>query len=181
MIDDLNQIKHLRRKFGLSQKELALASYVSQSLIAKVERGDLEPSYSKAKAIFLALESVSKNEEKKAKDLMQKKILFCDPEDSVINVIKTMKKKGISQLPVRKDNVVLGIVSERAILEGISKFGGIIGKVASDIMDECPPIVTLKTSQNTVLELLKEYSIVLVSDKGSVKGIISKSDLLSLV
>ncbi len=182
MIEDLKQIRLLRRKLGLSQKELAELSLVSQSLIAKVERGDLEPSYSKAKAIFSALEGRGNKEEKKAKALMQKKILFCDPSDEVLKVISTMKKKGISQVPVRENNAILGIVSERSILEAIGKYGaGLNVKTASEIMDECPPIVTVNTGQRTILELLKEYSIVLVSDKGQVKGIISKSDLLSLV
>ena len=47
---ELNEISRLRKQLGLTQAELAKLSGVSQSLIAKLEAGKIEPSYSKAKA-----------------------------------------------------------------------------------------------------------------------------------
>jgi predicted transcriptional regulator len=50
-----------------------------------------------------------------------------------------------------------------------------------DIMEDSPPIVSPKTGLKTLLNLMREYSVVLVSDKGEIKGIISKSDLLGKI
>jgi len=66
---NLTEIKQLRRKYHLNQKELAQRAEVSQSLIAKIEAGKVEPSYSKAKLIFEALDQLREKEEVKAKDI----------------------------------------------------------------------------------------------------------------
>ena len=110
---------------------------------------------------------------------MNKKVVFCAARDKLLDVVSVMKKKGISQVPVLEKSRVLGVVSERAVLEAIGKFGASIGsKKAEDVMDECPPIVTINTGQKMIVEMLKEYSIVLVSQKGDIVGLVSKADLL---
>ena len=47
MLENLDQIKIIRKKHGLNQKELADRADVSQSLIAKIESGNIEPSFNK--------------------------------------------------------------------------------------------------------------------------------------
>jgi len=42
---DLEALVRLRKRLGLSQRELARISGVSQSLISKIERGKINPSY----------------------------------------------------------------------------------------------------------------------------------------
>ena len=49
---ELNDIARLRKQLGLTQPELAQLSGVSQSLIAKLEAGKIEPSYTKVKSII---------------------------------------------------------------------------------------------------------------------------------
>ncbi len=83
MLQELNEIKRLRNKHNLNQKELAERAGVSQSLIAKIEAGKIEPSFTKARKIFQALEELRENEELKAKDLMNKKISFAEMGDKV--------------------------------------------------------------------------------------------------
>ena len=175
----LTEIKKLRTKLGINQKELAFRSGVSQSLIAKIESGKIEPTYNKTCQIIEALKSLEEKVETKAQELMNKKLLFARPRDKIKTVIKVMKKKGISQLPVIKNKVVCGIITERNILEKISEKVGEL-KV-EELMEQAPPIISLKTSQRIVLELLKENSIVLVAEKGDIKGIITKSDLLGRI
>ncbi len=52
---ELSEIKHLRKKFGLTQSQLAKLSGVSQSLIAKIEADRIDPTFSKAQKIFEAI------------------------------------------------------------------------------------------------------------------------------
>ena len=102
--------------------------------------------------------------------------------DKIKKVIEIMKKKGISQIPVKKGVLVCGIISEGHILQAmISNQNEIKDLKVKDVMNDAPPIVALKTGIKTLTELLKNYAIVLVADEGEVKGIISKVDLLGRI
>lgn len=181
MINELEEIKKLRKKLGIGQKELAGLADVSQSLIAKIESGKIEPTYNKVKKIFNVLEELEEKEEVKAKELMNKKVIFAKSTERVKDIIKVMKRKGISQMPVLKKGKICGIINEKIILESIAE-GKEVGEMeAEELMEECPPIVSLETNQKIVLGILKAYSIVLVAEKGEIKGLISKSDVLGRI
>jgi len=172
----LSEIKEIRKKFGLTQSELAKISGVSQSLIAKIEAGRIDPTYSKIRKIFETIESIGKKHELKAEEIMTKKIIHVRPQDDIKEAIKKMKRSNISQMPVIEDNKSLGTVSESTILEAI------LNKKSNkikDIMDDSAPIVSKNTTITLVSNLLKFYPMVLVSENGELKGIITKSDLLS--
>ena len=178
----LEQIKRFRKKYGLTQKELANRSGVSQSLIAKIEAGNLDPTYTNANKIFEVLEEMREKKEVKAQHVMHKKVDFAKKKDTIKDIIKMMKKKGISQLPVISNGNVCGMISERIILKSIMDNPEKTAMLkVEDIMEDAPPIVSLKTRLTTLLNLMREYSVVLVADKGEIKGIISKSDLLGKI
>ncbi|MBI2102471.1 CBS domain-containing protein [Candidatus Woesearchaeota archaeon] len=179
---NLTEIKSLRKRYHLNQKELAQRAGVSQSLIAKIEAGTVEPSFSKAKMIFETLEQLRETQEIKAKDLMNKKISFAEIGEPLKEVIKTMKNKGISQLPVLSKEKLCGIITEGSILRKMLEHpeNSNLFK-AEDVMEEAPPIVTLNTGFNTLSVLLRDHPVVLVAERGDIKGIISKSDLLGKI
>ncbi len=182
MFHTLNQIKALRLKYNLNQKDLASQAGVSQSLIAKIEAGKVDPTFTKAQQIFDALDHLQKKEEVKAKEVMNSKIIFAQSSESIKETIKTMKSKGISQIPVMAKERIVGIVSETTILNKIAEHPEKISSLkVSDVMEDVPPIVTLDTGMKTLLHLLQEFSIVLVAEKGEIKGIISKTDLLGKI
>ena len=56
MFPTLEDIAKRRRQLGLKQSELAKMAGVSQSLIAKLEAGTIDSSYTKVKTIFDVLE-----------------------------------------------------------------------------------------------------------------------------
>lgn len=176
---ELAEIKHLRKKYHLNQKELAQRAGVSQSLIAKIEAGTVEPSFSKAKLIFETLDQLRETKEIKAKDLMNKKISSAEIGEPLKDVIRAMKSKGISQLPVLSKEKVCGIITEGSILRKMLEHPEKSHSLkAEDVMEEAPPIVTLNTGFNTLSILLRDHPVVLVAERGDIKGIISKSDLL---
>src|SRR5674476_689619 len=57
-LPDLDKIRQMRKRLNLSQRELANLAGVSQSLIAKIERGSIDPSYSNVRKILGAFEEV---------------------------------------------------------------------------------------------------------------------------
>ena len=101
MTYELEEIKKIRKKLGLTQTELANRSGVSQSLIAKIEAGRIDPTYTKTKKIFAALSDLEKKEEIKAEQLMTAKIIGVAPADSTkeaitieVRTTRTMSRKN---------------------------------------------------------------------------------------
>src|SRR3989338_11154533 len=159
----LENIKRMRVKYGLNQNELAKKAGVSQSLIAKIEAGKIDPTFSRVKQIFLALESLENKEELKARDIVNKQVMFAQSNDILRDVIKVMKNKGISQIPVLCKEKIAGLITEGIILEKIVYNPERINNYkVSEVMEEAPPIVSLNTGIKTLSALLRDNAIVLV-------------------
>ena len=99
---NLNEINQMRRNLGLTQKQLAEKAGVSQSLIAKIEAGKIEPTYSKVQKIFTALNNLVRHEGAKADEIMNRHVLSLNPESTAEMAVAAMKKHAISQIPIVK-------------------------------------------------------------------------------
>ncbi|GAG34603.1 unnamed protein product, partial [marine sediment metagenome] len=163
---------------NLTQFDLAKRANVSQSLIAKIESDRIDPTYTKVQQIFDALNMMGKKQEIKASEIMHDKIISVSPEENISEAIKKMKKFNISQLPVIEDNKSIGLVSEAIILDAMLNKKA---KKAKEIMEDSPPVVSKNTGVNAVSSLLQSSPMILVSDNGKLKGVITKSDLLGKV
>ncbi|MBI4451806.1 CBS domain-containing protein [Candidatus Woesearchaeota archaeon] len=172
---ELDEIKKVRKKIGLTQTQLANRAGVSQSLIAKIESGRIDPTYTKTQKIFAALSELEKKEETKANQIMTARLISVSPSDSIREAIAKMKKFQISQLPVIDNHKLVGLVSESTILEAMLNSKG---NHVEDVMQESPPIVSKTTSVQVVSSLLKHFPMVIVSEGGKLVGLITKSDLL---
>ncbi len=180
MHDSLQSIKPMRKKIGLSQAELAKKSNVSQSLIAKIESGKLDPTFSKAKSILNALNSIAEKDTATAKDIMQTKIISTSISEKVDKIIQKMQKHNISQMPVL-DRYVIGLVSETSILEKIKSGKNIQELTAKDVMAEAAPMVPETTNLETISNILKQHPIIIISKHGDLSGVITKADLLKKI
>ena len=78
-MQSLETIALRRRALGLTQSQLAGLSGVSQSYIAKLEAGKIEPSYSKVQAIFEALFELEQGRETKAGEIMTGNVCRLNP------------------------------------------------------------------------------------------------------
>lgn len=175
----LEDIKTVRMQVGITQAELAYRAKVSQSLIAKIESGLVDPTYTNAKKIFDALSELQGKKDITADKIMQNKIISVLPNTNVKEAISKMKNNEISQLPVIDKGKCLGFVSESILLDEIIK--GSHEKKIKDIMKDSPPIIPSKSSVDVVSNLLKFFPMVLVNDNGKLKGLITKSDVIRKV
>ena len=178
MPDEISNLKQIRKQLGLTQTEFAKEAKVSQSLIAKIEARKIDPTYSKVKQIFEALDMLSKKKELSAKEIMQKSIITANPADKITDIVKTMHKKAISQVPVVDRKKVIGIVTEHDLLESLGQEDVHLLK-AKDVMVDPPPIVSDKTKLSVLKSLIKYYPLLIVSKKGEPVGVIAKSDMIS--
>ncbi len=178
---ELEDIKKIRKQLGITQIELSKKAGVSQSLIAKIEAGKIEPTFGNAKKIFEVLNSLT-SDQMQAAEIMMRKIIDCKKTDSLTDVIELMRKHKISQLPVFDSGTPIGMVSESTILNRLSDPKTTISSLkVADIMEDCPPIINPKTPSDMVSSLLRLFPMVLVLDSGKIVGIITKSDLLNAV
>ena len=173
---ELKDIKELRKKLNMTQLDLAIKSGVSQSLIAKVESGKLDPTYTNAKKIFDSLDNMRHENETKVSEIMTQKIFYVNSKSNIENAIAKMKKYKISQMPVIDGDIVVGFLSESIILEAIMNNKNKTNVCA--IMEDSPPVLSKNANLNTVLYLLRSFPLVLISDKGKLNGVVTRSDIL---
>lgn len=178
---DIGKIGDLRRKLGLTQNELARLSGTSQSLIAKIESGRIDPSYSKVRAIFNALEQQLHLDRSTlcARDIMTRQVISASPSDALLEAMRRMKGAAISQLPVLKGGKAVGSINDDQFMELISKYGNRMEKVrVADAMEERFPAIPESSSMEAIIELLRFYKAILVEKDGGIAGIITKADLI---
>lgn len=183
-LPELLSIKKIRKQIGINQTQLAAEAGVSQALIARIELGKVDPSYSKVRKIFRALEKLDGGRMLTAARIMNRKIISVSPSTSLRDAAALMRRKGISQILVLDNGVSVGSISEKTVLDSVAR-GGSIENVSlvpvRDIMDDAFPQVD-KDSPLSVVSMLLEYNpAVLVTSKGGVTGIVTKADVLKLM
>lgn len=177
----IEELKRLRHKVGLTQKELAIKAGVSQSLIARIERGTVDPRFSTIKKIIEAI--IPTRNTLTAKDVMSFPVKSTNVHDTIRAVIDKMKRTGFSQLPVFMNGKIVGKIHESTILEKIAKSSNpenVMLNSVYNLMDKPFFIVSLNESIDKIIELLSEGEpALLVFDKNILSGIITKIDVLS--
>jgi len=178
-LEDLKILKKLRLQAHLTQWQLARRSSTTQSTIAKIEAGKLEPSLKLAKRILNVLNVVPAGKIK-AKDVMATKVQHFLPSMPVKGAIDVMLEKGFAQAPVIENNRIVGTITESSI---ISKS---LGKdptslTVRDVMDEVLPTLPPNAIIEEVIFLLKHNSAILVISIGKLSGIITKADIMQLL
>ena len=166
---------------GLTQTDLARKAGISQSMIARIESGSVDPRVSTLTRIVAVL---SQKEEPlyRAKDVMHTPVYTIAPTDHVSRAVEIMEKNDISQIPVVDRGVPTGCISESTIVSALEE-GGMHGsgsRPVRDFMEPGFPTVSLEADVRDVVHLLRENHAVLVVDGGRVAGVITKHDLIPL-
>ena len=177
-----SEIRILRKKAGLTQKELAKRAGVSQSLIARIEAGTVDPRLSTLRRILKAIEEASKEKMAKITDIMTDSIISVQINDKVKKAVEFMWKYGVSQLPVLDGTRLCGSIREETIMKAMitEKPERILEEPVGELMEEPLPSVNPRADIEDVIKLLiSGYPAVLVIDKGKVIGIITKIDVIA--
>lgn len=178
------ELRQYRHRLGKTQAELASQAGVSQSLIARIEKGTIDPRVSTLKKIINALQSDEYGHRPKAKDIMRSPIIALNPEDPIKKASKIMEDHNISQLPVLKKGIQVGSISESRVIHELTSGKNLeaVSKMkVKDLMGSGFPIVTSQTDMETLSRLVEYNPCVLVIDRDTITGIVTKSDVLKLV
>lgn len=184
MLPPIDDVSRRRKILGLTQKELASLGGVSQSLIAKLESGRIDCSYTKVKSIFDALAEIESKKLVQVKEIAQSQVVGVQRSESVSTAARLMWDRGFSQLPVFDGELVVGSVSDKTMLSQVIEgkdLSKISGLSVDQVMDEAFPQVGEDAPLTLISSILQVYPAVLVSKKGKTLGIITKADLLKML
>jgi len=176
------QLKRIRIQLGITQSELAKSSDVSQSLIAKVESGRVDPSFRTMKAITEALRSHIKSEGKKVSEVMSSPVLSIQASAPLSECVSLMKTRNLSQLPVYSGSKLVGSISDKQIVSVLSdpkESKVALEKPVHRFMDASFPMVDAETPLDALYSLFNFVPAVLVMSGDRVEGIVTKIDLIS--
>jgi predicted transcriptional regulator len=183
ILPELTEIERVRKRLKLTQTELAKRSGVSQSLIARLEAGSVDPRYSKVAQIFKAIYEI-KRQEITAKELMTPGVVGVQSTNTIEDTVHIMNKFKVSQMPVFSKRRVVGSITEKVVLDRIGKGADMrdfSSQKVGDFMDSPFPTVNLATPLTTLSKLLENDKAVIVMDRGELKGIVTNADLLKVV
>lgn len=175
MIVTGKHMRQLREEAGLSQTELARLAKVSQAHIAKIEGEKVDPRLSTVNRILFILRR--KESGVACNDIMHRSVVSLSPDDSVQKAVNIIRKMGISQMPVISRGIQMGSIGEATIMHN---FGRNIKRLrVRDVMDRPFPVVDVDDTADMLPKLLDIHGAVLVAERGRIRGIITKSDLLA--
>src|SRR5512138_2672383 len=113
MFPSLEDIAKKRRMLGLKQAELARLAGVSQSLVAKLESGKIDSSYTKVKTIFDVLERLEAKTKIQEEKVLPNKVIGVQKDELVSEVVQLMKEHWYSQIRVFSKTQSVGSISEK--------------------------------------------------------------------
>lgn len=176
------EIRSRREVLQMRQTELARRAGVSQSMIARIEAGSVDPRVSTLTRILNVLNSAVRHRVT-ASDVMHTPVFAVKPIDPIAAAVEIMDKNNISQLPVIENGVPVGCISETAIVNAIEeqRLHKSHMYLAKDFMESSFPTVPPDTDVETVVSILQHHHAVLVLESGRVQGVITKHDLISLI
>lgn len=176
------EIKQYRKRAGLTQRQLAARVGVSQGLIAKIERGAVDPRTSTLRRVVGALEHPAAPE-LRAENIMTPDVISVKPTDTVAKAIRLMTAYDISQLPVMKGDEPIGCIEEDHLigllssqLDSPKKF---YRRSVMEVISGYFPAVAPDAPLAEISELLASgHKGVLVKKNGKILGIVTKIDVL---
>jgi len=179
-----DEIRILRKRAGLTQRELARRAGVSQSLIARIEGGSVDPRLSTLKRILKVIEEALE-EKSHARHIMHSPVITLSVSDPLEKAAKLMWKHNISQIPVvDNEGRVIGTIYEDTIVKKLLTYKDadkVFKMPAGEIAEAPLPAVSPDEPVEKVVRiLLSGVPAVLVVDNRRPIGIITKSDIIAV-
>jgi predicted transcriptional regulator len=179
----LAEIRRRRRGLGLTQGALAREAGVSQSLVAKIERERVEPSYAAVAALLRALERLEGTDHERHRPigpLATSTFVRVSRRTPVTEAAHLLRRHAISQLPVVEGELVIGSITDRAVVNCLAdpaRVRRLARLTVGEIMEEPFPQLDRGTSVRVAAALLRHVPAVVVTERGRPAGILTQSDL----
>ena len=174
-----SKIKNLRKEADLTQTKLASLAGVSQSLIARIEKNDIDPRISTLTKILKAIYS-AKEPEQKIIEFATRDVIRIKSKENLSKAAFIMSEKGISQLIiVDDDDKIIGSIREKSLTQNLLEKGTtILDDKIENYLDDPFPEISMSTPLEEIKSLLLETDALILIDKGNLVGIVTKADII---
>lgn len=117
----------------------------------------------------------------KIKELLKNEFIVGDINDTIIQISKTMKKNNIGFLPIKKNNKIVGTITDRDICINAVSNHDIENKV-ENYMNTSIIYIDKEKDIKDALYLMKKEKVkrILVTEKDEIIGVLSLSDFLHI-
>ncbi|MDD1703378.1 MAG: CBS domain-containing protein [Methanoregula sp.] len=176
------ELRSRRESLGLRQTEIARRAGISQSMVARIEAGSVDPRVSTLNKIIVVLNN-AEPKKMQAAQIMHTPVLSVSPQATITQAVEIFEKNDVSQIPVIERGIPVGCISESAIVKAIEqqRFHHTHSFVVKEFMEPGFPTVPPDMNVETVVNILQQNHAVLVVEGRIVKGVITKHDLISLI
>jgi predicted transcriptional regulator len=178
----MDAVEHLRKRrlsLGISLGEMARAIGRSDATLSRIERGQIRPSYEVVQRIVSYLEEHEGivNPHLTARDVMNRQVVIVQGSASLSEASQTMERGGFSQLPVTEGGRITGSVSEATLLRALGLPSSRRTKVR-EVQETGYPQVDAACPADLLANLFTRYPAVLVTNRGNLEGIVTRTDLI---
>ncbi len=185
MLPTAKEFRHLRKKAGLTQKELAERAGLSQSLIARIEKGDIDTKLGTARRILDVIRESEGSKESRSleiKDYMVSPVIYCKAFDPIKRVVALMEENAISQMPVMEGGKPVGSITDTHLVRILAKKGARSSRrKISSVMSKPLPELDISAPMDRAVHLLTKSPAVLIRNGPHIAGILTKADVLQLM
>ena len=101
------------------------------------------------------------------------------PGDSLATAQKRMRDHQVSQLPVIEDGLVIGIVSDRELMDATAEGPDAFARSATEVMRDDYPRLYPEATREELLGLLRDETYVVVRSDDRFHGLITRSDVIT--
>jgi len=173
------KLKNLRKEADLTQTKLANLAGVSQSLIARIEKNDIDPRISTLMKILKALYS-AREPEQKISEFATRDVIKIKSKERLSKAASIMSEKAISQLIIVDDNDrIIGSIREKSLTQNLLEKGTrILDESIENFLDDPFPEISKSTPLEEIKSLLLETDALILIDKGMLSGIVTKADII---
>src|SRR2546427_4095888 len=115
------------------------------------------------------------------KDIVERQrhpVITAEVSDGVQDVIRLMKKHGISQLPVLERTRLVGMISEVDLLNALLKDPDSLDRPVGDLVDQNYVLVPSDTPVSRLAAIFTQGKVALVQDQGTITAVVTKIDLI---
>ncbi len=178
-MESISEIRKRRLSLGVSLGQLAGAVGRSDATISRIERGKIRPSYDLVQKIlaFLDAREGEAAPHLTARDIVNPRLVTVPAAATVAEAAALMERGGFSQLPVVEGGRVTGSVSEASLLRALATASGRRSRVR-DVQEGAYPLVDPEFPADLLAGLLTRYPAVLMAERGELRGIVTKTDLI---
>jgi predicted transcriptional regulator len=178
-MDTIAEIRKRRLALGVPLGELARAIGRSDATLSRIERGQIRPSYDLVQKILGYLETQEglATPALTVGDLMNRALVTVESSATLATAAQRMEGGAFSQLPVVEDRRVVGALSESALLRALAQPNAHRVRVR-DVQETAFPLVDREFPADLLPGVFGRYPAVLVADRGELRGIVTKADLI---